>query len=247
MHLAVDIGNSNTKFGIFDGDTLLSKFQIPTNKVDQIDAIMGDRLEPSITDAIVCSVVPAVEGEISEYISTATGVTPEFVRNDWDLGLTVKYQPLEALGTDRLVNAAAAAIKYDVPFIVCSFGTAVTMDVVTNDREFIGGLIAPGIDTLSKALHLNTAVLPDVFVEVPASAIQNTTSGSISAGVGFGYIYMVEGLLRRIKGEAGYAMKVIGTGGSVSLIAEHLKVLHVVDEDLLLDGLRLISKQRQPA
>src|SRR6187399_767967 len=114
MHLAVDIGNSNTKFGIFDGDTLLSKFQIPTNKVDQIDAIMGDRLEPSITSAIICSVVPAVEGQISEYISKATGVTPEYVRNDWDLGLTVNYKPLDALGTDRLVNAAAAAIKYDV-------------------------------------------------------------------------------------------------------------------------------------
>lgn len=246
MLLAVDIGNSNIKFGIFDGESLLSKFQIPTNKVDQLDAIIGDRLGHPITNAIGCSVVPAVENRISEYISTATGVTPGFVRNDRDLGLTVSYHPLESLGTDRLVNAAAAAIKYDVPFIVCSFGTAVTMDVVTSDREFIGGMIAPGIDTFSKALHLNTANLPDVLVEVPANAIQNTTAGSISSGVGYGYIYMVEGLLRRIKGEAGYAMKVIGTGGSVSLIAEHIKVLHVVDEDLLLDGLRLISEQGQP-
>ena len=131
MLLAVDIGNSNIKFGIFDGDTLLSKFQIPTNKVDQLDAIMGDRLDHSIANAIVCSVVPAVEGRISEYISTATGVMPEFVRNDWDLELTVNYDPLVSLGTDRLVNAAAAAIKYDVPFIVCSFGTAVTMDFET--------------------------------------------------------------------------------------------------------------------
>ena len=247
MLLAVDIGNTNTKFGIFDGDTLLSKFQVPTNNAGQLDTIIGERLAPSVTDAIVCSVVPAAEAQISEYISTATGVTPEFVRNDWELGLKVKYQPLDSLGTDRLVNCAAAAIKYDVPFIVCSFGTAVTMDVVTTDHEFIGGLIAPGLDVLSKALHLNTADLPDISIELPDSTIQNTTAGSINAGVGFGYIDMVEGLLRRIKGEAGYAMRVIGTGGSVSLIAAHTKVLHVVDEDLLLDGLRLISKRRQAA
>jgi len=247
MLLAVDIGNSNIKFGIFDGDTLLSKFQIPTSKADQLHAIIGDRLDTSITDAIVCSVVPSVEGPISDFISKATGLVPEFVRNDRDLGLTIDYEPVGSLGTDRLVNAAAAAMKYDVPFIVCSFGTAVTMDVVTTNWEFIGGLIAPGIDTLSKALHLNTAELPDVAVEVPASTIQKSTAGSINAGVGFGYIDMVEGLLRRIKGEAGYAMRVIGTGGSVSLVAAHTKVLHVCYEDLLLDGLRLISERRQPA
>jgi type III pantothenate kinase len=247
MLLAVDIGNTNTKFGIFDGDTLLSKFQVPTTKLDQLETIIGDRLDHPVTAAMVCSVVPAVERQISGYISAATAVKAEFVRNDQDLGLKVSYKPLESLGTDRLVNAAAAAIKYDVPFIVCSFGTAVTMDVVTTDREFIGGLIAPGIDTLARALHLNTADLPDISIELPDSTIQNTTAGSINAGVGFGYIDMVDGLLRRIKGEAGYAMRVIGTGGSVSLISGHTKVLHVVDEDLLLDGLRLISQRRQPA
>ena len=245
MLLAVDIGNTNIKFGIFDGETLLSKFSILTNS-DSLDSVIGDRLDPSITDAIVCSVVRTAEASIKEYLIGETRKEPDFVRNDWDFGLTIDYEPLESVGTDRLVNASAASVKYGVPCIVCSFGTAVTIDVVTKDHEFIGGVIAPGIDTLSKALHINTARLPNVDLKMPDKVIQNTTTGSINSGVAFGYIGMVEGLVKRIKDEVGGHPKVIGTGGSVSLISDNTSLLDVVDETLLLEGLRLIYNRRHP-
>ena len=191
--------------------------------------------------------VPEVEDVIRKFLVGKTGATPIFVKNDWDLGLRVNYQPLTAVGTDRLVNASAAASKYGAPCIVCSFGTAVTIDVVTKDREYIGGVIAPGMNTLARALHLNTANLPDVKIEKPEKVIQNTTRGSINSGVTYGYFEMVKGLVARIKDEIGGQPKVIATGGTVSLIADNTGLLDVVDENLLLDGLRLIYNRLHPA
>ncbi len=150
-----------------------------------------------------------------------------------------------AAGTDRIVNSFAAAAKYGVPCIVCSFGTALTIDVVNDDRVLIGGIIAPGINTLTKALHLNTSQLPDVSLEKPRKVIQNTTVGSMRSGVFYGYLGLVKGLITRIKNEIGDDPKIIATGGSAPLMAENLGCISVVDENLLLDGLRLLHERRQ--
>ena len=247
MLLAIDIGNSSIKFGIFDDETLLSKFSIPTISeltVDDLTTAVGQKLGSSISAAFVCSVVPELDAVIGQFAKAACGVTPLFVNNNFEFGLAIRYEPLDAVGTDRLVNSFAAAEKYGVPCIVCSFGTATTIDVVNEKRELLGGLIAPGISTMAKALHLKTAKLPEVNIEARDNVISRTTETSIQSGVFYSQIGLVETAVARIKREIGGDPKVIATGGFASMIAANTDVIDVVDENLLLDGLRRLAKRR---
>jgi type III pantothenate kinase len=247
MLLAVDIGNSNIKFGVFDGETLLSKRSFPTRKFLLSVEPASLNMPEGISACIASSVVPEADDKIAKVVREMTGAEPAFVSNEWDLGFEINYEPPGSIGTDRLVNLFAAIEKYGPPCIVCSLGTAVTIDVVNGDKAFIGGLIAPGLETLSKALHLNTSKLPEIELELPDQLIQNSTEGSIRSGIVNGFIAMVEGLVSGSKTELGEPAKVIGTGGSAALVAENSSVLDLVDENLLLDGLRLLYEKRQPA
>ena len=246
MLVAVDIGNTSIKFGVFDGETLLSKFSIPTKReisVDELRIGIGIRLDMSIDAAIVCSVVPGVNSPLYTYLRSAYGLEPFFVTNDLDLGLTIKYEPLEAAGTDRIVNSFAASEKYCVPCIVCSFGTATTIDVVNEKRELLGGLIAPGMAVMSKMLHLNTAQLPEVDIIAPDAVINQTTETSIRSGIFYAQIGLVEAAVSRIKKEIGGDPKVIATGGFASMIAAKTDVIDIIGENLLLDGLRILHSK----
>lgn len=241
MLLAVDIGNSRTKFGVFDGESLISKLSIPTIADISSDALIkavGDRLSQPITRAIVSSVVPEVNSAISRFIETTFSATPIFVRNDLDFGITINYQPLEDAGADRLVNTFSAVEKYGAPCIVCSFGTALTIDVVSASRVLTGGVIAPGMNTLAAALKITTSRLPEVEIEKPTSVIQNNTVGCLQSGIVYGYFGLVDGLLVRLKSEIGDDPKVIATGGFAALVAENTGQIDVVDNDLTIDGLR---------
>jgi type III pantothenate kinase len=259
MLLALDIGNSSIKFGVFGGDILTAKFSIPTRHdytTDEINGVIGDRLEFPISDAIVCSVVPEIDPTFAEYLSHFLDVEPVFVRNDFDFGLKINYEPISAAGTDRLVNAFAAAEKYGVPCIVCSFGTATTIDAVNADRDYIGGIIAPGMATMAKALHLNTAKLPEVEIKRPGIVIGNSTVSSIQSGIYYGYIGLVEGIITRmtaellsvppaVAGGLSEGPRIISTGGFADLISREINAIDVSDSDLTLEGLRLIH-QRKP-
>ena len=250
MLLAVDIGNTSTKFGIFDGKRLTSKFSIataPNSTSDDLKNLVRDNIDKSVANAIVCSVVPSRDAPMRELLSDAGIHDPVFVTNSFDFGLQINYQPLSSLGTDRLVNSFAAAEKYGVPCIVCSFGTATTIDVVDRDRELLGGIIAPGMKTMAKALNLNTANLPEIEIEKPKSIIGNSTVASIQSGIFYGQIGMAEGIIARFKSEIGDNPKVIATGGFASLIAANTDSINIVDEDLLLDGLRLLHERIHPA
>lgn len=244
MLLAVDIGNSNIKFGIFDSGQLLSKFSIPTNaefSADGLKALLGN--ENYLSNAIVCSVVPEKEAALKDALHSAFGVETFFASNDLDFGLKVNYQPLSALGTDRLVNSFAAAEKYGAPCIVCSIGTATTFDVVNKARELLGGIISPGMKTGAKELHMNTAKLPEIEIEKPISIIGNSTVESIRSGIFYGHVSMIDGLVQKIKTEIGDNPKVIATGGFATMIAENTTSIDVVDENLLLNGLRLLQER----
>ncbi|MGE3467146.1 MAG: type III pantothenate kinase [Pyrinomonadaceae bacterium] len=248
MLLAVDIGNSHTKFGVFSGETPISKLSIPTMRditaAGLIDAV-GEKIQRPVTDAIVSSVVPEVNGAVGSYISSYFSVTPFFVRNDLDFGLKINYQPLEDAGSDRLVNTFSAVETYGAPCIVCSFGTALTIDHVDKDRVLTGGLIAPGIKTLAAALKLTTSRLPEVAIEKPASVIQNTTIGGLQSGIVYGYLGLFEGLIRRIKIEADGHPRVIATGGFAELMSNNTDQIDIVDKDLMLNGLRLLAERRR--
>lgn len=243
MLLAIDIGNTNTKLGVFDRENLTSKISIPTSREitpDALGKLLADKITKPISAAIISSVVPEVDDAFSEFIATQFNVTTTFVRHDLDFGLKINYQPPEDTGADRLVNAFAAVEKYGSPCIVCSFGTATTVDVVNKDRELTGGLIAPGMKMLATALKLTTSKLPEVGIEKPDKVIQNTTVGAIQSGVVYGYFGLVDALLNAVKKEAGDDLKVIATGGFASMIAENTHHIDVVDKDLTLDGLRML-------
>jgi len=238
MLLAVDIGNSAIKFGLFEGDKLTSKFSIPTKRnatADDIKLAVGDRLSNSIDDVIVCSVVPDIEESMGSFLSSVTSADPVFINNSFDFGLKINYDPLDSLGTDRLVNAFAAVEKYGVPCIVCSLGTATTIDVVNADREFLGGIIAPGLDAMAEALVLGAPRLPKVAAEKPENLVGNSTADSIQSGIYNGYVAMVEGLLEKISSEFGIE-KTILTGGNAKALSGG-----IVEGDLMLIGLRHLA------
>ncbi len=241
MLLAVDIGNTNVKFGVYDGESLIAKLSVPTIRdisAAGLTKVVGSRVTHEISAAIVSSVVPEVDAAMREFINKSFGVAPLFVANDCDLGLTIKYEPLEDAGSDRLVNTFAAVEKYGVPVIVCSFGTALTIDYVNKYHVLIGGLIAPGMNTLAAALKLTTSKLPEVAIEKPDAVIQNTTVASIQSGIVYGYFGLVESLLAKIKTEMGDDAHVIATGGFAALIERNTTQINAVDENLLLGGLQ---------
>lgn len=246
MLLAVDIGNSRIKFGVFDGEVLVSKVSVPTVPTATSSAlatVLHDKLQPGITNAIVSSVVPELDAAMTRFITEQFGFEPKWISNDLDFGFSIDYRPLSDAGSDRLVKTFAAVEKYGAPCIACSFGTALAIDVVTADRRLIGGLIAPGMRTLSKALEITTSRLPEVEIRLPDHLVQNTTVGSIQSGITYGYLGLVEGLIKRIKAEMGDELKVIATGGFAAMIAANCACIDIVDEELMLQGLRLLAKR----
>ena len=242
MLLCVDIGNSSIKFGVFDNETLTTKFSIPTKRDHTPTTLaeeIGDRLSPNIDNAILCSVVSELDSTFADYISRFLHAEPRFVRTSDDFGFTVDF-PIYTTGADRLVNASAAARKYGVPVIVVSFGTATTIDVVNSRREYLGGVIAPGIKVSAKALSLETSKLPEVEIEVPKKVIATTTQTAIQSGIVLGHVAMIEGLLKRVIDELGERPKIIATGGFAQLLAGEIDALDTVDSDLTLEGLQML-------
>ena len=246
MLLVVDIGNTLIKFGIFDSNTLLTKFSIPSLRDytnEDILAAVGLNLDLPIENAILCSVVPEIDETVAILIAEKCGVDARVVRNDQDFGLKINYEPLSAIGSDRLVNSFAATQKYGTPCIVCSFGTATTVDVVGVNNEFLGGIIAPGMETMAKALHLSASRLPDITIEKPLTIIANNTVDSIRSGIYFGQMGMIEGIIRRMSDDLETRPTVIATGGFAQAVEDETTVIDIVDENLLLEGLNLLFKR----
>lgn len=251
MLLAIDIGNSSTKLGVFDDERLIGKLTLRTDRdatADDLKRVISIPPDVSFDKAIACSVVPQLNEAVRSALSGLFGIETSFVANDTDLGLKVDYEPLDSLGTDRLVNAFAAVTKYGTPTIVCSFGTATTIDVVSRDGIFLGGTITPGVMTMAEGLYRRTAKLPPVSIAKPESVIGKTTVGSIQSGIFYGYVGLVEGLISRILAGPGTVASrndfhVIATGGFAGLIAPECESIQTIDENLLLDGLRLIASR----
>lgn len=256
MLLAIDIGNSSIKFGIFNGEELFHKFSIQTKRDYTAEELMFDRLklvdqqfiQVDIATCVISSVVPELNPVFAEVCRELFKLKPRFVDHSWDFGLDVKYEPLEALGIDRLVNAFAAVNKFGKPSIICSLGTATTIDAVNGAGDFLGGVIAPGMLVSARALQVMTAKLPNVPIEKPKSVFGTTTTGSIQAGLVFGHAAMVEGIIRRMLVEtAGFSssadLNVVATGGFANLIAPDVPSITQVDENLTLEGLRIFGEK----
>jgi type III pantothenate kinase len=238
MLLAVDIGNSQTKFALFDGTALVSKFSIETHADELVSAIDG-RLDGGFNSAIVCSVVSDAGERLERLLKHGFSIEPVWVDHEMALGIEVRHSPPRSLGKDRLVNVFAAGEKYGTPVIVCSLGTATTIDFIDENRVLVGGLISPGAELMAKALHEQTAALPEVTIEAPDGLLGSTTEEAIRSGINLGSLGLIEIAVDRIRDAYGPA-QAIATGGLANGIAEHTDRIDVVDPDLTLDGLRLI-------
>lgn len=250
MLLVIDVGNTNVVFAVFDGDKIAGQWRISTDAKRTSDeygvwltqVLEHSQISPeSITGAVVSSVVPQTLFDLRQltrrYFNTELMVIGD-PRLKLKTGVGVKIDNPAEVGADRLVNAYAAWSRYKKPLIVVDFGTATTFDVVSKDGDYIGGVIAPGINLSLDALHRAAAKLPNVAISRPDKVIGTNTIGAMQSGIYYGYVGLVEGIVSRIKTEYNSSMLVIATGGLASLYAKACPVIEHVDPDLTIHGLK---------
>ena len=254
MLLSIDIGNTNTTFGVFDGDKLKATWRSATGVHRMSDeyatfilAQLGVKgIEASdITDGVLCSVVPPLVTVFEELFRSYFKIYPLVVEAGVKTGARICMDNPREVGADRVVNAVAAHKLYGAPCIVIDIGTAITFDAVAQNGDYLGGAIAPGIAIATDALFNRTAALPRVDLCHPQKAIGTNTISAMQSGIVFGYVGLIEGVVSRIMAEMGGKAKVIATGGYSGLLAEETKMIDDVNADLTLIGLRLIYEMNQ--
>lgn len=251
MILVMDVGNTNIKMGVFDGEKNIKSFRVATDlrkTGDEYGVIVSALLAQKglsfadIDGVIMSSVSPALNYTLEHMCRYFIGKDPIVMAPGIKTGLSIKYDNARELGSDRIVNAVAAVKKYGGPCIVVDFGTATTFSVVSGKNEFLGGAICPGIKTATDALVENAAKLPRIELEKPPCVIGRSTITNMQSGVIYGFIGLVENIVRMIKKELGDDdVKVIATGGMSQLMQySDKKTIDVVDRDLTLSGLKII-------
>jgi type III pantothenate kinase len=255
MLLAIDVGNTNIVLGVFDGTRLTHSWRLQTLRertADEIGILVTHLFGQSgvergrIDGIIISSVVPPLTGTMEEMAERYFGRTAMTVDPSTNTGMKVLYTPASDVGADRVVNAVAAYEMFGrpdrIPVIAVDFGTATTFDVISAAGEYIGGVICPGIGISADALFQRAARLPRVDVRKPPSIIGQTTVTSMQAGLFFGYVAMVDGIVQRIRAElaSGDRAACIATGGMAGVLAGETTAIQRVEPDLTLQGLRLI-------
>jgi len=252
MLLVVDIGNTNTSLGVFDGERLAAHWRLTTERSRTGDewgvltrnlfALAG--LDFKSIDAIaIASVVPPLNFTLKRMAEVYFHLTPLFIDHTVDTGLPILYQPASDVGADRIVDAVAAIKKYGAPCIVVDFGTATTFDAINSKGEYLGGVITPGITISADALFERAAKLPRVEIKRPRNVVGSSTVEAMQSGLYHGYVGLVDGILQRMIDELGGNVRVIATGGLAPLIATGSQYIKEVDETLTLEGLRLVYER----
>ena len=250
MLLAIDCGNTNTVFSIWDGVRFLATWRIATDHKRTADEyfvwlssmLALTKTDATITEAIISSTVPRVVFNLRVLCDRYFGCRPLVVgKPECRLPVAPRVDQGTTVGPDRLVNTVAGHHRHGGDLIVVDFGTATTFDVVDQDGAYIGGVIAPGVNLSLEALHMAAAALPHVDVARPARAIGTNTVACMQSGVYWGYIGLVEGIVREVRRERDRQMKVIATGGLASLFAQGTELFHSIEDDLTMHGLVLIN------
>ena len=256
MLLAIDCGNTNTVFSIWDGHRFHATWRIASDwrrTADEyyvwLTALMQSRhVDVMIDEVIISSTVPRVVFNLRVLADRYYNCRPLVVgKPDCKLPVPPRVDPGTAVGPDRLVNTAGAFDRHGGNLIVVDFGTATTADVVDDDGAYVGGVIAPGVNLSLEALHMAAAALPHVDVTKPDRVIGTNTVACMQSGVFWGYVGLVNGITAKIKAERGRAMTVIGTGGLASLFAQGDALFDRVEDDLTMHGLTVIHKFNKDA
>lgn len=254
MLLVIDAGNTNTTLGVYRETELLAHWRLTTNPVRTVDEYgvharnlfaFANLNYQEVEAIIVASVVPPLNYTLRRMGETYFNVTPTFIDHSTKTGIEVLYQPPTDVGADRIVDAVAAVTRYGCPCIVVDFGTATTFNVINAQRQYLGGVITPGIMISTEALFSRTAKLPRVDIKRPKSVVGSSTVESMQSGLYYGYAGLVDGVLERIIEELNTKPRVIATGGLAPLIATASKFIEKVDDTLTLEGLRLIYEMNR--
>ncbi|MCB9705280.1 MAG: type III pantothenate kinase [Myxococcales bacterium] len=257
MLLAIDVGNTNTSLGVFEGDALRCELRLSTQRAWTRDEAaialeralaLADLRFADLGDAVIASVVPPALAPLCRALSRYAGVDALVIEPGVDTGMPILYNPPQDVGADRIVTAVAAHRRYGAGpdgeprgVIVVDFGTATTFDVVTPTPEYLGGVIAPGVGISADALFSRTSKLPRVEIRRPQGGIVGrTTVGAIQSGLFYGYVGLVEGILGRLQSALEWPSTVIATGGLASEIARDTDRIDAVDDALILEGLRVL-------
>ncbi len=228
--------------GLFRGNRLLRRYIIPTEVEDYKSYLRKIINRNNIHDAIICSVVPVASKLMEKELRKLLGKQPYIIGKGIRVPIKNQYLKPKQVGQDRLVNAYAGIKLYGPPLIAVDFGTAVTFDVVSRNKEYLGGMILPGLGISLDALNQRTALLPKIKLEEPKEFIGRDTKSSMLSGIVYGFAALTDDLVIRIKKKIGKNAKVIGTGGNIGLIGKYCRQMDKIDKDLTLKGLNFIYR-----
>ena len=252
MLLTADIGNTNITLGVFSEDVLLFTARLATDSrltSDQYAIDIKDVLAlngvgySEIEDAVICSVVPVVGSAVAEAVSKLCSIVPLIIGPGVKTGLNIKIDNPAQLGADLVAGAVGAISKCKLPCIILDLGTATTISVVDKSGNFLGGSICAGIGITLDALSSKTSQLPRISIEAPKSPIGSNTVDSMKSGLVLGSASMIDGMITRIEKQLGESATVIGTGGLCSMVVKHCEKEIIVDDNLLLEGLKIIYQK----
>ena len=242
--LAIDVGNTQTVLGVFDGDRLAEHRRlasIASRTGDELGALIGEMFDLESVDGIcLSSTVPALVREFEIFAERWADAPILVVGPGTKTGMPVRYDDPREVGPDRVVNAVAAKNRYGAPCIAVDFGTSTNFDVVSAEGEYIGGVLAPGIEISMDALFARAARLMRVDFTEPPAVIGKTTVHSLQSGLVYGFAGQVDRIVEEIRGELGEEARAIATGGLAEIVAPHARTIERVDPDLTLEGLRLV-------
>jgi type III pantothenate kinase len=244
MLLAVDVGNTQTALGLYADDDLTGDWRLTTERsttADELGVLLNGLLEFGSVDGIcLASTVPVLVREWEAFAAKWAEAPILVVGPGVKTGIPIRYDDPREVGPDRIVNAVAAKERYGSPVVVVDFGTSTNFDVVSPEGEYVGGVLAPGIETSMEALFARAARLVKVDYAAPATVIGKTTVAGLQSGLVYGFAGQVDGIVGRIREELGAEAPAIATGGLADLVAPHSRTIERVDPFLTLDGLRLV-------
>ena len=249
MLLAVDVGNTQTVFGLFEGDELVEHWRIATERSrsgDELGAMFRGFLDLDRVDGIcVSTTVPQLARSYAEFVERYTKAQLLEMGPGVKTGIPMRYDDPREVGPDRIANAVAATARYGPPCIVVDFGTSTNCDVVSAEGEYVGGVLAPGIEVSMDALFQRAARLFKVDFVEPPTVIAKNTAASLQSGLVYGFAGQVDGIVERIRGELGVEAQTVATGGLAELIAPHARTLDRIDPFLTLEGLRIVWERNR--